>query len=924
MPLPKPKTGESQSDFIGRCMSEAYGADAPKDRTQEQAVAMCHQAWRDVHGGSPPKKYRSVDQVAAIIVRWKGILKRDPSMAFISRLSVEDVDVDDPEQGESYSDFMDRCTGSLTGIEDEDPISDEEAEDACQSAWEASGENEDTDDKAARDAVLKNKRLRRKAQVASVIATWKSKFGADPSAAIVKAIGDAPFPEPDEDEDDFMQRCYDEITQDGESDEVSDEDAEGICEEMWDKAERRGGDDDDKAAGDIVHKTHTAVVQGAEFVLSDETPDRMDDIILASAWQIESFAKNPIALFNHDRDFIVGTWKNIGVNKDKQLRGHLQLAPKGTSPRIDEIRNLIDADILRGVSVGFRAIDARPRPESKSGGLLFTKCDLVEVSLVSIPANPNALAVAKALNVSDETQKLIFGRAARSRSRAVVPASRTRAETGSDRAKAQPPASLPKPDKPAARGGQSMLLGKRIEDAEKLVVSLQDKLTAHLDSLDDQNPDETSMQITEELTTKIAAAERSRDTLKAAETRLAKTSDNNGGGGRGNGGVPAIVDRRASGLGPRPYGLTAKKIDPLTYLMRQGVVQLVAHKDRKPLDVVRAELYGDDEPTRVFLEYTMRAASAPAMTSVTGWAAELVQQIYTDFMEALVPSSVMPRLSTMGLALTFGRAGKVVIPTRSLTPSLAGSFVGEGQPIPVRQGAFTAQALTPKKMAVITTWTREMDEHSTPAIEGLLREAVQIDTATALDYVLLDANPATTIRPAGLRNGVAGLTPTTGGGFTALVGDIKQLTGALLTATQGHIRKMVFLMNPQQVLSISLIQPPNAATGLFPFSDEIQAGKLRGATVIESGNVPLGTVIALDAADFVSVGSEAPRFEVSDQATLHMEDTAPADITGGTPSPATPVKSMWQTDSMALRLIWPMNWTLRRPNMVSWIAGVTW
>jgi hypothetical protein len=83
-------------------------------------------------------------------------------------------------------------------------------------------------------------------------------------------------------------------------------------------------------------------------------------------------------------------------------------------------------------------------------------------------------------------------------------------------------------------------------------------------------------------------------------------------------------------------------------------------------------------------------------------------------------------------------------------------------------------------------------------------------------------------------------------------------------------------------------------------------------------------VIALDAADFVTVGEEAPRFEVSDQATLHFEDTAPTDITGGTPSPAVPVRSMYQTDSIALKLVWPMNWTLRRPGMVSWMTGITW
>jgi len=76
----------------------------------------------------------------------------------------------------------------------------------------------------------------------------------------------------------------------------------------------------------------------------------------------------------------------------------------------------------------------------------------------------------------------------------------------------------------------------------------------------------------------------------------------------------------------------------------------------------------------------------------------------------------------------------------------------------------------------------------------------------------------------------------------------------------------------------------------------------------------------------VVVGAEAPRFEVSDQATLHFEDTAPVDIgVAGTPAAvAAPAKNMFQTDSLAMRLIWPLNWTLRRVGMVSWVSGVTW
>ena len=74
---------------------------------------------------------------------------------------------------------------------------------------------------------------------------------------------------------------------------------------------------------------------------------------------------------------------------------------------------------------------------------------------------------------------------------------------------------------------------------------------------------------------------------------------------------------------------------------------------------------------------------------------------------------------------------------------------------PSVKALFTSQTLTPKKMAVITTWTREIDEHSIPAIEGLLRDAIASDTAISLDAILLDTNPATAIRPAGILNGVS-------------------------------------------------------------------------------------------------------------------------------------------------------------------------
>jgi hypothetical protein len=73
------------------------------------------------------------------------------------------------------------------------------------------------------------------------------------------------------------------------------------------------------------------------------------------------------------------------------------------------LRRLIDAGILRAVSVGFIPVEMEDREGSKYG-TRFIKQDLVETSLVSVPANPNALAVAKGLKVSRETIDAVFVR----------------------------------------------------------------------------------------------------------------------------------------------------------------------------------------------------------------------------------------------------------------------------------------------------------------------------------------------------------------------------------------------------------------------------------------------------------------------------------------------------------------------------------
>ena len=693
------------------------------------------------------------------------------------------------------------------------------------------------------------------------------------------------YPSIDESYVDFMSRC---------GEELGDQD---VCQLIWEDA----WDDDKGAAKDIVYKTHMEKkVEGREFVMSDETVDRMGDVILSDGWTLDNFWKNPKALFGHKNDFIIGRWINVRV-ENKQLRGHLELAKKGTSPRVDEIISLVEQNLLTAVSVGFRPIETKPREESEFG-VFYTKAELVETSLVSVPANPNALAIAKSLKISPATLDFVFAKNGR-RGGAV--------RRGFRGEQAE--------NKSTMRKGATMSLAQKIKEKEQLILEKTGKLDALHDAVGDGDYPDDLLETVRRANAEIAHDKEVLVTLRESERNLAITSDD---GGR------ALVTNKGNGNyggqlpAQRPFGIAPKKLDPIGLFCRAGALSLLAHHEHKPVLEVTRSIYGDDEPLKAVVDWQTKAASAAAMTTVTGWAKELAVQVNVDFMEILMAASVFGPLSGMGMSLSFGRNAKLVIPTRSRTPTIAGSFVGEGLPIPVRQGAFTSISLTPMKMAVITTWTRELNEHSIPAIEGLLRDAIVYDTSVATDSVLLDANAATTVRPAGILNGVSGLTPTAGGGFTALTGDIKQLSGALLTGTLGNVRKPVWLLNPQQVNSAAFAIAPGA--GVFPYRDEVGQGRLGGWPFIQSGTVPAGTVIVIDAADFVSVTGDGPRFEISDQATLHMEDTAPTDISTSGTAVAFPAKSMFQTDMLALRLILPLTWAIRRTGTIAWLTGVTW
>jgi HK97 family phage prohead protease/HK97 family phage major capsid protein len=616
-----------------------------------------------------------------------------------------------------------------------------------------------------------------------------------------------------------------------------------------------------------------------EYVMSDGSVDRMGDVLEPEGWQLDHFRSNPIALFGHKGDFPIGKWRDVGV-RDGRLTGRLELM-EAVSERLREVHAAVKAGVLRAVSVGFHPLEVEPLKDSKSGGYRFLKSELVECSLVSVPANPNALAVAKSLGLSRDTQRLIFGEQAKE-----DPAIRRAIATSGEHA-----AELP-------RKYKSMNISQKIQDAQSRLTTARDALTAYL------NDDEQDPVTRDAMSDDIVAVEAELRSLENAERALAP---------RGPVQQVAATSLPAPAISRRPFGIPAKERKPGELYARAAAVHLTSYVRRQSIEDVLRERYHDDEATAVFT----KAAIAGATTTTAGWAAELIETENTAFLSNLDPNAIFPRLVGLGTGLAFGPgAGNIKIPSRATTPSISGSFVAESQPIPVRRLGLTSITLVPHKVGVISVFSREIAMYSNPQIEGIIREGINDDTAITLDTLLLDAVAGSATRPAGLTAGVAALTATAGGGHAAIVGDIKKLTAPFYSVNAG--RRLVFIVNPAEALSLMMTPGPD---GTFGWANQFT----NRFTVLESTTVPAGHVYMVDAADFVAVNG-APEFEVSETATIHMEDTSPLNI-GVVGSPATiaaPTQSMFQTAQIAIRMVMSTTWAMRRAGMISHISGVTW
>ena len=154
-------------------------------------------------------------------------------------------------------------------------------------------------------------------------------------------------------------------------------------------------DGDPVKAMDVTIEKIEQLDEGAKsFVAtaSTEDEDRDKDIIRQDGWNLKNFKKNPMIPWSHDY------WE---IPVAKSLRTWVDKATKKLlfKPQFDDsdetsmkIFNKYKNGFLTSFSVGFRGIKFEYRDEDDRwwGGIEFLEQELLEISAVTIPANPNA------------------------------------------------------------------------------------------------------------------------------------------------------------------------------------------------------------------------------------------------------------------------------------------------------------------------------------------------------------------------------------------------------------------------------------------------------------------------------------------------------------------------------------------------------
>lgn len=122
------------------------------------------------------------------------------------------------------------------------------------------------------------------------------------------------------------------------------------------------------------------------IIASTDSIDRQGDSIDQKGWDLANFKSNPVLLWAHDYSALpIGRVSSIEV-VDGKLVADFVFATAEANPIAQQVKSLYMEGIVNASSVGFI-------PKTRSGNII-TSAELLELSLVPVPANQDALRLA--------------------------------------------------------------------------------------------------------------------------------------------------------------------------------------------------------------------------------------------------------------------------------------------------------------------------------------------------------------------------------------------------------------------------------------------------------------------------------------------------------------------------------------------------
>jgi hypothetical protein len=273
----------------------------------------------------------------------------------------------------------------------------------------------------------------------------------------------------------------------------------------------------------------------------------------------------------------------------------------------------------------------------------------------------------------------------------------------------------------------------------------------------------------------------------------------------------------------------------------------------------------------------------------------------------LAPQSASAKLFALATTVDLSATTTVTFP--AMTNFAAATFVPEAGEIPVRQGQFVPMVIGPlRKIALLAGFSEELANAS--SAEQIIGYTLQHAVARGLDAAVFSNTAGSASQPAGLLAGITPLTPTAGGGYGAMVADLRNLIAAI-SSSGVDTSSIVFLMSPGQVVPLGLAVFAGTPNPL--------------PKIITAPYLAAGTVIAVATAGLVVGGDGGnPRIDISRQTLLNYADPASPIGTTGTPAVvASPALDSLQTDTIALRCSSLISWSAA-VGAVSWLSGATW